>query len=167
MSEIESLLKKGQTCMNLGNPKEAMIIYNQILRKEPLQIQALLKKGHIFGQLARYEQAVSCYDKVLTQDPENLLAFLNKGLAHHFLGQYDIAISCYDRVLEKKPQNPTALYNKSSSLVRSGRINQGLDILAQSITFDHSLKEKAEHDYDFQEVKKTIEFKEKISSRNS
>ena len=162
MSEIESLLKKGQTCMNLGNPKEAMIIYNQILKQDPLQIQALLKKGHILGQLARYEQAIISYDAVLEQDIGNLLAFLNKGLAHHFLGQYDIAISCYDMVLKEKPQNPTALYNKASSFVKSGRVNQGLEILAKAIKFDHSLKEKAEHDYDFQEVKNTNEFKEKI-----
>ena len=56
MSEkIESLLKSGQTSLNLGNPKEAMVFYDQVLAQEPQQIEALLKKGHILGKLARYE----------------------------------------------------------------------------------------------------------------
>jgi hypothetical protein len=39
MSEkIESLLKNGQTSLNLGNPKEAMAFYDQVLAQEPQQI---------------------------------------------------------------------------------------------------------------------------------
>ena len=159
-SEIESLLKKGLTSMNLGNPKEALMFFNQVLDQNPLHIQALLKKGHISGQLARYDEAISCYDTVLSQDKENLLAYLNKGLAHHFLGQYDTAIACYDRVLQAKPQNPTTLYNKASSFVKSGKINQGLEILFHAIKIDPSFKEKAKYDYDFQSVRKLNTFKE-------
>lgn len=146
--------------MNLGNPKEALTFFNQVLTQNPLHIQALLKKGHISGQLARYEEAILCYDTVLSQDKENLLAYLNKGLAHHYLGQYDTAIACYDKVLQKKPQNPTTLYNKASSFVKSGQTKQGLVILAQAVKIDGSFKEKAKYDYDFQSVRKLNEFKE-------
>ena len=61
MSEIDSLLKSGQTSLNLGNPKEAMVFYQKVLDKKPLQVEALLKKGHILGKLARFEQAIVCY----------------------------------------------------------------------------------------------------------
>ena len=81
---IEKILEEGQTLLNLGNPKEASLIYDKILFQEPNNIEALLKKGHILGKLGRYQEAIIHYDKILTQDNQNLLAWLNKGLAHHF-----------------------------------------------------------------------------------
>ena len=96
---------------------------------------------------------------VLAQEQRNLLALLNKGLAHHYLGQYDIALECYDQVLEAKPQNTTALYNKASSLIKSGKIKEGLDVLSQVTKLDLSFKAKAKFDADFEEIKMLNEFK--------
>ncbi len=160
MSEsIESLLKSGQTSLNLGNPKDAMVFYDQVLAIDPQHIEALLKKGHILGKLARYQQAIIHYDNVLSQE-ENLLALLNKGLAHHYIGQCDVAIDCFDKVLKDKPKNTTALYNKASSLVKSGRIDDGLKILSDVIKLDFSFKAKAKSDIDFEGIRKLNEFKE-------
>ena len=96
---------------------------------------------------------------VLTQEQNNLLALLNKGLAHHYLGQYDIALECYDLVLKVKPQNTTALYNKASSLIKSNKINEGLEILSQVIKLDFSFKAKAKFDVDFEPIRMLNEFK--------
>ena len=159
MSEIESLLKSGQTSLNLGNPKEALTFYQKVLDIESHNIEALLKKGHILGKLARFDQAIVCYDDVLSQEQGNLLALLNKGLAHHYIGQYDIALRCYDIVLKEKPQNTTALYNKASSLIKSGKINDGLELLSQVIKLDFSFKAKAKFDIDFEEIQHLNEFK--------
>lgn len=160
MSEsIESLLKHGQTALNLGNPKEALVFYEKVLSQEPAQKEALLKKGHILGKLGKYEYAINCYDAVIQQDSEHLLAYLNKGLAHHYIGECDVAIRCFDRVLDSKPNNTTALYNKASSLVKCGKINEGLELLSDVMTLDASFKEKAKFDVDFQHITKLNEFK--------
>ena len=159
MSEIESLLKSGQTSLNLGNPKEALVFFEKVLQQKPHHIDALLKKGHILGKLASFDQAVICYDMVITQEPGNLLALLNKGLAHHYLAQYDVSLECYNLVLEAKPQNTTALYNKASSLIKSGNIKDGLENLSQVIKLDISFKAKAKFDVDFEEIKMLNEFK--------
>ncbi len=156
---IESLLKQGQTCLNLGNPKEGLVIYNKILSEEPRHVEALLKKGHVLGKLARYEQAIIQYEQVLVQESGNLLALLNKGLAHHYIGNYNIAIECFDKVLAEKPKNTTALYNKASSLVKSNKIKEGLEVLSQVTKLDISFRVKAKFDIDFQEIKKLNEFK--------
>ena len=159
MSEIDSLLKSGQTSLNLGNPKEALVFYEKVLAQVPYQMEALLKKGHILGKLARFDQAILCYDVVLSQEKGNLLALLNKGLAHHYIGQYEIALKCYDEVLNEKPQNTTALYNKASSLIKSDKTKEGLKILSQVIKLDFSFKAKAKFDIDFEEIRHLNEFK--------
>ena len=161
--KIESLLKNGQTSLNLGNPKDALVFYNKVLENEPKHITALLKKGNILGKLGRYDHAIICYDKVIVQE-ENLLALLNKGLAHHCIGQYKIALDCFDKVLEVKPKNTTTLYNKASSLVKSGKIQDGIKILSDVVKLDSSFKSKAKFDIDFQEIRKLNEFKEIIPS---
>ncbi|MDB2445603.1 tetratricopeptide repeat protein [Nitrosopumilus sp.] len=122
-----------------------------------------MKKGNIFGRFGRFNEAILCYDDVLLQEKENLLALLNKGLCHHNTGQYDIAITCFNLVLKIKPQNKTALYNKSSSIIKSGKIKEGLEILSELIKLDYSYKEQAKYDVDFVDIKLLNEFKEIIS----
>ena len=160
MSEIESLLKNGQTLLNLGNPKEALVFYQKILDQDPKHLEALLKKGNIFGKFGRFDEAIICYDDVISQEKENILALLNKGLCHHNLGQYDIAVECFDIVLKVKPQNTTALYNKASSLIKSSKIKEGLELLSQVIKSDFSFKAKAKFDIDFINIRNLNEFKE-------
>ena len=161
MTEINEILREGQRAWNLGNPKDAMKFYDRMLTLEPKNTEALLKKGHALGKLGRYEQAILYYDKVLEKE-HNLLAVLNKGLACHYIEKYDEAITCYNIVLDEKPDNPTALYNKSSSLVKSNRIKEGLEILARVIDIDFSFRAKAKFDVDFEEIRKLNEFKEII-----
>ena len=159
-NNVGKLLEEGQTLLNLGNPKEAAVIYDKILSQEPNNIEALLKKGHILGKLARYQQAIIHYDKVIEQDNQNLLAWLNKVLAHHFENEFQVALDCYDKVLESKPDNTTTLYNKASTLVKMQNVREGLIVLEKAIKLDFSIKAKAKQDLDFQEIKKLNEFKE-------
>ncbi|HJM79132.1 MAG TPA: tetratricopeptide repeat protein [Nitrosopumilus sp.] len=163
MSEIENLLNKGQTSLNLNNPKEALSFYQKILDQNPLHLEALLKKGNIFGKFGKFNEAIICYDDVLSQDKENILALLNKGLCYHKIEQYDAAIECFNVVLSKKPQNKTALYNKSSSIMKSGKVKEGLAVLSELIKIDPSYKMQAKCDIDFVEIKLLNEFKDVTS----
>ena len=160
MSDIESLLKSGQASLNLGNPKEALVFYQKVLDHDQHNLEALLKKGNIFGKFGRFDEAIICYDGVLLQEKENILALLNKGLCHHNLVQYDTAIECFDIVLKIKPENTTALYNKASSLIKSSKIKEGLELLSQVIKSDFSFKAKAKFDIDFINIRNLNEFKE-------
>ena len=160
MSEIEKLLSDGQRSLNLDNPKEALSFYQKVLDQNPTHHEALLKKGNIFGRFGRFDEAIICYEKVLLQEKEILLALLNKGVCNHHIGQYDVVTDCFDIVLNVKPQNKTALYNKSSSVIKSGKIEDGLAILSELIKIDSSYKTQAKRDVDFADIKLLNEFKE-------
>ena len=159
MTVIEDLLKQGQRELNLGNPKEAMKYYEKVLEITPQNINALIKKGNILGKIGKYHQAIECYDVILLQDRTNILALINKGLAHHYTEEYDVAIQCYDMVLKINPKNTTTLYNKASSLVKLGKIDEGLEILKNVIRMDFSFKAKAKFDVDFTNIQRNNEFK--------
>lgn len=159
---ISDLLHKAQTMLNLGNPKDAMNIYDKILSMEPQQTDALIKKGNILGKLGKYEEAILHYDKAISKDNQNILAIINKGLAHHYLEQYDIAINCYNKILTIKPNSTLTIYNKASSMIKSNRVKEGLELLSKAIKLDYSYKAKAECDIDFQHIRKMNEFKKII-----
>lgn len=148
----------GQRCLNLGNPKEALACFEQILQAEPDNTKTLVKKGNILGKLGKYEASITMYDMALEHEPENILAHINKGLALHYLGRYDDAVSCYDNALKLKPKSTVTLYNKASSLVKQNNIKEGLQILRQVISLDYSYKTKAKYDIDFKELKTNSDF---------
>ena len=162
MQEVEELLIKGQRSLNLGNPKEAMKYFTQLLNLDPNHKKGLVKMGNVLGKIGKYHKAISFYDRALELDSTDELALLNKGLAFHFLEKYDDAIECYDIVLGNKPNNTVALYNKSSSLVRQNKIKQGLQVLQQVVKLDYSYKPKAKFDIDFQAIKNLEEFKKLV-----
>lgn len=160
---VEELLIKGQRCLNLGNPKEAIRYYSNILFKDPDNVLALVKSGNILGKLGKYSQAISFYDRVLEKDPGDILSLINKGLSLHFLTRWDEALVCYDKVLSLRENNSLTLYYKASTLVKKGKIKEGLDILKKLIEMDYSFKAKAKFDLDFQEIKNLTDFKKIIT----
>ena len=159
--QTDDLFKSGMTSWNLGNPKEAGKIFDQVLALDPNHEEALVRQGNVLGRIGKYAEAITFYNRALNLDPKNTLALVNKGLSLHYLSEYDAAISCYDQVLTEKPKNTTAIYNKASSLVKKGNTEQGLHLLAHIVKIDDSFKYKAKFDIDFQHLRGSPNF-EKI-----
>ena len=163
LSEIDFLLYQGDRELNLGNPKKSKEHFEKVLEIEPNNTHALLKVGHILGKIGSYNKAIEKYNQVLKNESSNVLALINKGLALHFLEKYTDAISCYDSILKQRPDSTTTLYFKASSLVKDKNIQSGLEVLTKAVKLNPSLRIKAKHDIDFQEIKTNNEFK-KITS---
>lgn len=155
----DKVLNQATTEFNLGNYKKALALFEQVLQLDPLHSYALIKKGNILGKFGKYDDAIESYDKILEIEPQNILALVNKGLALHYLEKYDYAISCYNSILQTKPNNTIALYNKASSLIRQGKIEEGLEVLKETIRLDYSYKYKARCDIDFVHLQKNNGFK--------
>ena len=160
--QTDDLFKSGMTSWNLGNPKEAGKIFDQVLALDPNHEEALVRQGNVLGRIGKYAEAITFYNRALNLDPKNTLALVNKGLAHHYIEQYEMALGCYEQVLMIKPRNVTALYNKSSSLVKLNRIKEALEVLSNVTEIDFSFKAKAKYDIDFAHIQKNNEFKKII-----
>ncbi|MEC8296706.1 MAG: tetratricopeptide repeat protein [Pseudomonadota bacterium] len=72
----------------LRNEKEALVIANEILEKEPKHILALLEKAHIFKVGGRLSDALRQYQKVLDINRFNKRAIFGKLTIQHLLGRY-------------------------------------------------------------------------------
>ena len=156
------IFNQGIIEINCGNSKKALTLFNKVLELVPNHVDSLIKKGNILGKFGKYVDAISIYDKVIELEPQNALALINKGLALHYLAVYDKAVTCFDNVLKTKPNNVIARYNKASSLVKQGKIKDGLEVLERTIKLDYSFKYKAKFDVDFDHIKTNNDFKKII-----
>ena len=53
----------------LDRPREALVVYEELLRLEPASAKTLSRKGWILGGLKRYEEAFAAFDAALQLDP--------------------------------------------------------------------------------------------------
>ena len=65
----------------------------------------------------------------------------------------------FNHLSRKAPHRKSMLSNMASSLIKSGKLTEGLELLSQLIKLDSAYKEQAKCDIDFIDIKNLNEFK--------
>ena len=68
--QTDDLFKSGMTSWNLGNPKEAGKIFDQVLALDPNHEEALVRQGNVLGRIGKYAEAITFYNRALNLDPK-------------------------------------------------------------------------------------------------
>lgn len=92
-----------------GNLKEALLIYEIILFREPDNWQAYNNRGLILTEMGHIEDALFSYMKALELNPESHATLYNIGIYYRDKGRYDEAIDYYQKALKIKPDKTSAL----------------------------------------------------------
>jgi tetratricopeptide (TPR) repeat protein len=92
-----------------GNLKEALLIYEIILLRDPDNWQAYNNRGLILTEMGHPEDAFFSYRKALELNPESHATLYNIGIYYRDNGRYDEAIEYYEKALEIKPDKTSAL----------------------------------------------------------
>ena len=92
-----------------GNLKEALLIYEIILLRDPENWQAYNNRGLILTEMGHPEDALFSYIKALELNPESHTTLYNIGIYYRDNGRYDEAIEYYQKALEIKPDKTSAL----------------------------------------------------------
>lgn len=96
-----------------GFYKEAGIIVNARLRRNPDDDKALFQKAFIEHLKDQYQRLLDREDQVLKRDPKNVNALINKGFALANLGREEEALVTADQALGIDPDNLMVLSNKA------------------------------------------------------
>jgi len=68
------LLNQGKSLVNHGMPNEAILIYDEFLRKDPNNVSALIEKGIALKHLQKFKEARNFLDAALKLEPDNVYA---------------------------------------------------------------------------------------------
>ena len=72
------LLNQGKFLVNHGMPNEAILIYDEFLRKDPNHVSALIEKGIALKHLQKFEEARNFLDAALKLEPDNIYAKIER-----------------------------------------------------------------------------------------
>lgn len=147
------LLEHAETHLHKDQAREALALYEEVLRRDPQQAMALHGMGLSYALLGRYDTALQWLDQALALQPDNKswqahhekvaqklarnhAEFLNRQLeqAHqlHSQGQWLEAAALYDAILAQSPRHPAALHFKGLLEVQQGDAS-GLERMRASL----------------------------------
>jgi tetratricopeptide (TPR) repeat protein len=102
----EELLVQAEELENKGNYKEAILILDNAIKKDPNFLGAYINRGADYSMLGDYEEAIKNYQQVLKRDYRNQLALLNIGNNYCRLNKYREAVDVYTDILTDDNGNP-------------------------------------------------------------
>ena len=83
------LLNQGKSLGNHGMPNEAILIYDEFLRKDPNNVSALIEKGIALKHLQKFEEARNFLDTALKLEPDNMYAKIERLDVLRYLKDHD------------------------------------------------------------------------------
>ena len=85
-----------------GKYKEAIVLLNKAIEKNPQNIYGLMNRGVDKSLLKDYKGAIEDYSRIIEIDEDNALAYLNRGKNKKRLKDYKGAIEDFDRAIKTK-----------------------------------------------------------------
>jgi tetratricopeptide (TPR) repeat protein len=112
---LDSLNMKARSAVNLGDPRGAIKLTNQVLNRAPENIDALYTRAVAENLMGQYEHAVEGATEVLHRDKNHYQSLDARALALVNLKRYHEAIADADRSMSIKPDSPYSYKNRAKA----------------------------------------------------
>ena len=109
---LQAYNKRGLAEHNLGEYKNALDNFTQVINIDPKNVDAYNNRGHSKYKLEDYKGTIDDYSEVINISPKNERAYYNRGDAKYKLKDYRGAIDDYNKSIEITPKNAKAYYHR-------------------------------------------------------
>ena len=109
-NSIKDKLEEAKIYSTAKKYKEAIQIYNQILKIDSTNFHALGQRGLMYYNLTDANRALLDYNKALTSNPQAFDIYYNRGLVFYALKDYNNALKDFDIVISNNSNDYMALY---------------------------------------------------------
>lgn len=96
--------QRGYDLIQAGKNREALQVFQEVLKTDPRNHQARLEAGYLSAGLKHWEDAVRYLDEAAEEDPENLRLRMDLAYVREELGEYDAAANDFQFVLRQQSQ---------------------------------------------------------------
>jgi predicted O-linked N-acetylglucosamine transferase (SPINDLY family) len=123
------ILNKGILLHKAGKLKEAKIIYEKILKKEPNTFEVINLLGVIFLQLKKYDESILLIKKAININPKHPALYNNLANAYRESKKFNEAIEAYNKAIELN-SNYTEAYSNIGILFKNlGKFKEAIRAL--------------------------------------
>lgn len=129
LQEISRLQKKLQQAVNLhqiGQFRQAEVLYKQILNKDPGHVDALQYLGIVSHQQGKSELAVKYISKAFRLKPDDPDICFHLGIVYQALNNYEKGADCYRCAIRLKPDHMEAQSNLGIILADQGKYDEAV-----------------------------------------
>ncbi|MEB3827140.1 tetratricopeptide repeat protein [Phormidium sp. CCY1219] len=123
-----------------------------------------VKQGNELFREGKYEESIEIYEKATEINPECYEAFLGQGVAFTKLDRYDEAIAAYNKAIRVNSDKADAWYGKARCYAFKEDLDLVIDNLKQAINLNPEIREMAQHESDFNQLRETEEFDQLMRS---
>ena len=104
-SDVSDLYQQANEHLVLGELRQAIIIYEEILEISPDNTNVLMMKGIALSNLEQYKHAMKDFYDVLEKEPNSVPAILGMGVGFGNFGEYKEAKKYFDRAAILEPDS--------------------------------------------------------------
>jgi tetratricopeptide (TPR) repeat protein len=135
--EAKTWLGKGDEFLKEAKYKEAILCYEEVLKKDPKNKWGWINKGLALAELKRPEDAMLCLKKAIEMYPKSAQVWLSKGIALICLNKFEDSIVALDKAIELKPKFANAWNYKGMALADMERNEEALIAIDRAIELNH------------------------------
>jgi len=135
-TKVLTLINSGSSLLDEKNFKEAIIIFDSILKDNNNNVDALFLKGNAYKGQNLYESALEMYNKALKLNPKSVEIILNKANCLKKLNRIDEAVLCYDQIIYYNPNHIMANNNRGLCLVQKKKFVEAINCFQNVIKHD-------------------------------
>lgn len=131
-----ALYAEGLEYRDAGNSQGAIVLFKNVLERDPNFFEARLALAQSYLELERLEVAEKEFQKVLLQDPDNLDALIGLNEIQLRSDRSQLSTEQLLAVLEKNPDEPRLLNLLGEAYARQRQFDQAEDIFARVLKID-------------------------------
>jgi tetratricopeptide (TPR) repeat protein len=126
LSQIPGKVQQANALHQRGQLESARILYEEILKIQPMHFDALHLLGVIAAQSKNPEKAADLIAKAIKINPNHAATYCNRATALQELNQFDAAVDSYDKAIALKPDYALAHCNRGNVLKALRRFEAAL-----------------------------------------
>ncbi|TDI93110.1 MAG: tetratricopeptide repeat protein [Caldithrix sp.] len=93
-----------------NQPRQALLIYEKLLKETPDDINLLIATGNLFYIQKRFDDVVRVLKKVLEIEPDHRDAMANLALSYDSVGKTDEALAAYQNAVKANPLDKDLIF---------------------------------------------------------
>lgn len=157
-AESEKFFEQGLKLYEQYNYQEAVFNFDKAITANPANFKVYTAKGIALCFEGDYKGGMALIQKTLDMNPGYVPAFYDMAMAYKLQNNYDQSLYWFEKTIQGDPKNTWSYYGIATIYADRGNRQESLKYLKKAIELDQVVKEVAQEQSHFAEMRSMPEF---------
>jgi tetratricopeptide (TPR) repeat protein len=129
-------LELGRTYEKNEQRREALKIYNKVIKRYPDNVQAYWHKAAYYSAANKMKEVIKVHDALLSKQPDFVPAWYTKGRCYADLNDTQEAMKCYYKVLELEPYHADTYFAMAMQMMAEKKPRHQVEYIQRALSID-------------------------------